>query len=347
MKSRMLAAFLLLAAGLTARTPATPLSDAASALQPGQWAELSTVNLTTSLIFRDGYSIFDFSDEMLWDPVLREAHYIGAGHQVPKHHIVYSEALNAWTERPFPGALNPSHTYDHQALDAPGRRLFHWIREPELRVHIYNLDTKTWDSGSSEIPNYPSITIAVEWFPELNRLFVSDPDSNNYLWNPATNQWSRFNGGLAGVGDYHNFARYSPIDKVVIFGGGETGNCCSNGSSGLYRLNQNQSITRLSNAPQWMGITHASTIADPASGKFLTVFSNGSFQELDAMTDTWRVLPQAPAAIRSNAGMVTTAISNYGVTMWVSHGGGGGSPRVYLYKHAYMEIGRASCRERV
>ncbi|PYV44930.1 MAG: hypothetical protein DMG06_04505 [Acidobacteria bacterium] len=135
------------------------------------------------------------------------------------------------------------------------------------------------------------------------------------------------------MGDYHNFAEYNPVYKVVVFGGG-------NGSRKLYKMSSNGMITALQDAPVDVGVQSSLFTVDPASGDYL-VFSNtnSSFWVYKVQTDTWIQQAGTPPIFQPPVnetpvhGLVASPISTYGVDLFVDCQTQS-SCVVRLYKHA-------------
>ncbi len=329
MSGRTIGALAVLAFALQgAQAAASALSDAAAALQPGQWTTLNTSNLNRATLDDGaGYHVLYYTEDLVWDPVSRQLLFVGGGHGTDAEFLRYRESTNAWT-RTKPGGSawhsNFSHAYDHNAI-IPSLGKFYFRQpayDPSDRIEIYDIASNTW-TRSAPMPYRPGCCGGLEYFPELNGLVLANGDAGVLHYDPAANRWTEISG--AHWGDYHNFAEYSPTHKVMIFGGGE-----SSGTNAVYRLNANRSITRLANAPGHLGTTHSVVTTDPVSGNFLVFFDN-SFYELNPATDTWRRMSAAPPWGGGIWGVVATPISTYGVTAFVRYGGD--NSKVYLYRH--------------
>ena len=309
---------------------ASALSDAAAALQPGQWTVLDTANLNRATLDDGaGYHVFYYTEDLTWDPVSRQLLFVGGGHDTDAEFLRYRESNNAWTRTKPVGSQwhkNFSHAYDHDAI-IPSLGKFYFRQpayDPSNYLEIYDIASNSW-SRSAPMPHRPGCCGGLEYFPELNGLVLANGDAGLLLYDPAANRWSELSG--AGWGDYHNFAEYSPVHKVMIFGGAE-----SSGTNAVFRLNASRQITRLSNAPAHMGTTHSIVTTDPVSGNFLVFFDN-AFYELNPATDTWRRM-SANAPWQSSGGVfgvVATPVSTYGVVAFVEYGGD--NSKVYLYRH--------------
>src|SRR5262245_31505984 len=119
------------------------------------------------------------------------------------------------------------------------------------------------------------------------------------------------------MGPYHNFAEYSPVHKVILFGGG-------NGSSDLYKLDAAGKVTALKKAPIGLGTMQSIVTLDPVSGDFLIFGKGGSFYVYDVTSDAWKrqggkVPIFEPTRVADNKvwHVTATPVSTYGVTMFV------------------------------
>ena len=323
---------LLVGATLATSLHATSMSDAAAPLQPGQWTELATGNFNQATLGDGNYDLFYFTDDLAWDPLSRQLLFVGGGHDNDADFLRYSEVNNSWSRSKPTGSswhTNFSHAYDHTAvIPALGRFFFRQPAAPQSdRIEIYDIATGIW-SRSAPMPVSPACCGGLEYFPELGGLVLVAGPGPVLLYDPATNAWRTLSGGEA-VGDYHNFAQYSPRHRVMIFGGGEGAN-----GAALFLMDANRRIRRLSDAPQRMGITHSVVTTDPVTGNFLVYFDSGAY-ELDPVRQTWTPLPAPPWLAYGSPGIfnvVATPIASYDVILFAKYAGD--DSRVYLYRHA-------------
>jgi hypothetical protein len=134
------------------------------------------------------------------------------------------------------------------------------------------------------------------------------------------------------MGTYQNFTEYSPVHKVIVFGGG-------NGSNALYVYDVQGNITTKKTPPlASLGVTHTIITADPVTGNLLVFGKNRSMYEYNPIADTWTPLNIAAAPFFDQGpdgpvfGTVATPVGNYGVSLFLNWNWNNSS--VYLYKHA-------------
>jgi hypothetical protein len=111
---------------------ATVLEQTATSMQPGEWREITTNNMTPTLDNLDGASgvMTVYTDDMVWDPIGRRAFTIGADHLAPQgpQFVSYTANNNTWQRLTRPTWLSSItffHGYDHSAINQTGRILYH------------------------------------------------------------------------------------------------------------------------------------------------------------------------------------------------------------------------------
>jgi len=333
-KARAVFAPAVLCSLLAGPVQSTPLSDVAAALQPGQWAELPTIGFDAALLDDGGaYAVFWYAEDLAWDAQRQQLLFIGGGHGSDPEFLTYNELTNTWSRRKPAGGIPWdtyfSEAYDHIALIPSLGRLY--FRQPAFtesdRIEIYDIPTQTW-TRSPLMPARPACCGALEYFPELGGLVNLAGPGPLYFYDPNANAWSTLAGSVA-IGDYHNFAQYTPVHRVMIFGGGEGPN-----GQAVYRMNADRSITRLVDAPQRMGTTYSIVSTDPVSGNFLVFFDTASY-EFNSITQVWTLLPGVPPwrpiGYEGVFVAVATPLPEYGVILVAKYAGD--NSRVYLYRH--------------
>jgi hypothetical protein len=329
--------------GFSAPIGASQLGDMAAQMKPGEWRVLNQSGDASGWSYDllvackpDGTdcadNILNFADKGLWNPNTREIHFIGKGHMRAAKHVVYTEAMNRWTQEPLPAAFGGdyglAHGYEHSAIDPTSGNVYARLFN-STQVFRWTRATKTWTQLPSA-PN-PSVAVAIEYFPELGGLLLVG-GGEVHLYRESSGSWTRLAQGLT-MGDYHNVASYNPVHKVAIVGGG-------NGSNRLYRVSATGAVTPIATAPADVGILASVFTVDPASGKHLLFTSGGGFYEYDVGTNSWTAANAASVAMFAGSNAynnrilyrVAVPISTYGIVAFLTLDGS--SAKVYLYRHA-------------
>jgi|CXWL01.1.fsa_nt_gi hypothetical protein len=325
---------------------ASPLSDLAGSLQPGQWAQLATSNIDPTLTGTQGASGFTFgyADKGVWDPISRQFFFIGSDHSpvpaIPRF-VSFTESTNRWQILPtpawFPSNLTGTamHGYQHTTLDVAGRALYHRPYGQTV-IHALNLTTGAWsDLPANGAVGYNSCCVGVEYFPERGSITWASVENGNLggLTEFRNGNWGRV--GLANIamGALHNFALYSPVHKVVVFGGG-------NGSSDVYRLSASGTVDTMGAAPVSLAVQTSVQTVDPVSGNLIILDDSQHLRSYNPVTDTWVLHTGTPSIFTgpNNSpavhGIVAAPVSNHGVVMFVKCAQSGTTCTVWLYKHA-------------
>src|SRR5207302_10566330 len=192
---------------------------------------------------------------------------------------------------------------------------------------------------------YNSCCVGIDDFPELHGvIWISDESGDNggvTRLNDATGQWDRIGQAAAyAMGDYHNFAEYNPVRKVMVFGGGEGGAATRK----IWKLDATGAVTPLNDAPVALGIQNSIFTVDPASGDYLVFTSTNQFYVYNVVTDTWTLRASGSSVpiwttSYSDAvhGVVGGPISTYGVNVFVTCDGADNC-KVNLYKHSSSTV---------
>jgi hypothetical protein len=318
----------------------TALGKLAATMKPGEWAELKTDNVVEAHRAKGvSGAIFGYNEGAAWDPRSRQWLYCGGDHNDRTRFVTYSADTNAWKVMPEPEWVGngTSHGYDHNAID-PARGVFYYRPFSSPIVRRYDIAQAKWSAlPKLETSEYLACCVGVAWFPELEGLVFANGGGGKgsvFLFKEKDQKWTMLAKDLP-MGVYHNFAEYSPVHKVMIFGGG-------NGSSDLYKLDASGKVTTQKKAPIGIGTMQSIVTLDPVSGAFLVFGKEGSFYVYDVVSDTWKLQEGKvpifePTRVKDNKvwHVTATPVSNYGVTMFVKYYAVD-PPRgwVYLYKHS-------------
>lgn len=322
---------------------ATTMGQLAASMAPGTWAKLETYGLDELLDAPGSYtvrSLLEYTDGGAWDPVGEKFFFIGGGHDAIKRFIVYSAQTNTWSELPQPDWI-PGHTmhgYDHTAIDPEAGELFHLpFGDSSIRyIYKYDIASEKWSSLSPSpyiLDDYVSCCTGLEYFPEMGGLILADGSSGEIaFYDPVRGSWADLARGLA-MGDYHNFAEYNPVHGVMLAGGG-------NGSSDIYRVDPDGSVSILQKAPIDLLVSDTVTTVDPISGDYLILAPGLTLYAYDVMEDQWRIADADPPVRGVYEGsafdMIASPVPNYGVTLFVIQADWYDG-EVWLYKHATLE----------
>jgi hypothetical protein len=330
----------LLAADKEPSAKPTAMGKLAAGMKAGEWAELQTDNIVETHRAKGASgAIFGYNEGAAWDPKSRQWLYCGGDHNDRLRFVTYSADSNAWKIMPEPDWVGngTSHGYDHNAID-PGRGIFYYRPFSSPIIRRYDIAAGKWSAlPRIDTQEYLACCFGVAWFPELDGLVVANGGGGKghvFLCTEKDQKWTMLAKDLA-MGTYHNFAEYSPVHKVIIFGGG-------NNSSDLYKLDANSKVTTLKKAPIGIGTMQTIVTLDPVSGDFLVFGKNGSFYVYDVVNDAWKMQESKvpifePTRVKDNKvwHVTATPVSNYGLTMFTKYYHTD-APRawVYLYKHS-------------
>lgn len=316
---------------------ASELSDLASQMQPGEWAELDT-GLTSEFLRtyptdgsgRGPDSVLQFADSAVWDPTSRQFLFIGAPHYRPYKFIIYNESSNSWRLGPLPPSGGLTHGYDHNAID-PATGNIYYRASFNAKFYKFNISQNSWGS-LPDIPGNIGCCGGLKFFPEINGLIFAGGDFGLvHFFDVSTNQWTNLAEGLW-TSSYSQFAEYNPVHKVVIFGGGQ------NGQNAFYKIDASKNITHLKSTPTAINVGSSLITVDPVSGKYLLFGRDNVFYEYDVTTDSWDVINSTPPIVTWGYSgnelfdTIAAPISTHGVIMFVKTRFD--TSRVYLYKHA-------------
>ena len=313
---------------------ASALASLAASMAPGTWAELKTSGLTPALLevptHVQVYNILEYQNSGVWDPTSHQVLFVGGPHENQGRFITYDEATNTWRQEPdpTPSYLLYNHTYDHNTINpTTGELYFRPFNRPE--IWAYKIATKTWRRLTTIPQGDFNCCGSIQYFPDRNGiLFVGTSEIEFYYVGSGrwTSPWTTVK-----TGPYHAIAEYSPVAKVLIFGGGS-------GVSTVYRMDAKGKIRRMGDSPVPLdGGGHAIFTADPVTGHFLLFGEDGSFYVYDSEADRWTRQDQRPPFFDAGQyGPVSCSIAipidTYGVVMTVTYSPK--DPKVFLYKHA-------------
>jgi hypothetical protein len=316
------------------RAAGSALSDAAAAMAPGEWRELTTTGIRAALsdsVPVGVSSILPYADKMHWDPQTNRVYFVNSDDPGDgRRFVAYDEPTNSWVTLPDPWtSTTVSHQYGLADIDVVGRRLYVAQANGES-MQAYDLSTQTWGGVSMPTSQY-SIAGALAYFPERNSIIYTH--GPNLRERQSSGTWRNL-GSINTT--YHAITYYNPVHKLVIFGGG------NDSSYTFYKLNQAGQVTALRTPPVALESPRVEFVADTVHGQFL-VFSRGKrFFYYDPVSDVWTEQSTAsvPAGIwvgsEYNTPLlmtVATPIHRYGVAFFTGCAVAG-ECKVHLYKFA-------------
>ncbi|MCC7405489.1 MAG: hypothetical protein IT288_13910 [Bdellovibrionales bacterium] len=260
--------------------------------------------------------------------------------------VSYRAESNTWQRLPR-GAWMPNpdtdynhgmgHGYEHSFIDPVTRTyFFHQVCNKTVPLQRYNIDTQFWTPVAVPLPttSYSSgCYTTLVYLPELKAIFYTDLGGAYLLYDNTTKWVTVAAEGSLPMGGYHFTSSYSPVHKVLIFGGG-------NGGRQMYKLDASAKVTPIKTPPFDIGVNASVLTVDPVSGNFLAFTGNSEFYIYSVTTDTWLLKAAGSSVPIWNSGgynnpifgVVATPVSNFGVTMFVTTNGPNAF-RVFLYKN--------------
>lgn len=316
------------------RAPAaeTEVDRVAAKMKPGEWRELTSAGYDFDKLMR-GQDILAYSGKAAWDEKSQLVLFIGQVHlQGPPVFITYAVKDNAWTKQPTPPwaeQLKWFHAYENNTANSAGGKFYH---HSSASPNFFEFDTAT--SEWKKLPELKDASTghgtAIEYFPEMDGLVRvlggGEGGGSARFWSAKTNEWKLLADDLK-MGPYHNFASYSPTEKVVLFGGG-------NGSGDIYRFAADGKITAGKPAPHPLHVNQSLQVCDPALGELLVLGKGPTFNAYSPAKDAWRELPTDAIPFQNySAHSVSAApLGSHGVTLFFSSAPQG--MKTYLYRHA-------------
>ena len=342
----------ILTGGASGARAASVLEQTAASMQSGTWVDITASvggNAAIGTLLESptspGSHINEYADKGMWNPITREALFVGACHGNPapgdgEKFIRFSDATNLWNIAgpDVSPATYQAHSYQHNAIDLATGDIYYRRYDS---TEFYRFRNGAWMSMPSIPMPSRQVAGALEGFSERNGILFIDGDWGVYWYNITTNAWTvlaETNGNWGStmpkfpMGPYHNVAVYNPIHKIILFGGG-------NGSAALYRMTQSGALSIETTAPVSVAVNSTVFTVDPATGDYLLFDNSSRFWKYSPATKIWTQMPtsQNPPFFTTSVdgpalGTVAFPISTYGVVMFTtwSHA----NSKVYLYKHA-------------
>ena len=321
----------------------TALADLAASLQPGESAFLDTAGIDSAFTATGSGASSNthiiWSDEIVWNSVHRKLQFVGGDHyngisgpDDGPHFIEYDEVSNSWTDHGIPPHIVPStnHGYDHMAVD-PETGYFYVRRVgvgPGNGPVIHYWDGSTWSpiAANNQSAQANEVAVGIDFFPELNGIIWAgivpgDGLGGLYLWDKTSNSWSTLVTGIPGFPCSHHLAKYNPVHKIVLAGGGG-GGCPQGESNLLHKVDAQANVSAIAPAPHPLSIQRSVLTSDPVSGDYLALFTDGSFWAYDALSNLWTQQSSAPPVFTTTStrldGILASRVDSYGVNLFVT-----------------------------
>jgi len=297
---------------------ASPLSEAAASMAAGESMRFATKGYNDDLIRACGKSTFitDWARDAVWNSFTKEVQFVGQGHYACQKQIKYSEATNTWSEvgRKSLDEVDIGHGYEHNTID-PDTGTMYYAKYNSNTISKYTADG-TWTKLPT-LPGPKAITKAIEYFPEMDGLVVVDKKAGVWLFGENTNRWRKLSNPVP-MGPYHIFAEYSPVDEVIIFGGG-------NGSTAVNKLEADGTVSRVADSPFQLGIDRGLVQPDTSDGGFIAFSKDDTQYGYDVPSNTWSLLGRENISITNST--ISAIIPEYNVIFFATKNEG-----VTLYK---------------
>lgn len=332
---------------------ASALGDVAASMTPGSFAQVTGMtnwNNGAILVPSDisgctsSDYITEYAEKAPWDPVNKRMLFVGQVHGMcyGGRFVIYTDSNSSWSTGPWPsgvcqsGTANSpcfSHAYGHNTVDPATGTLY--FRQA-FTTKFFKYSNGAWTSIPTPPAQSSQCCGALEYFPDMRKLLFLDGDWGLWAYDPSANSWTPLANAsvanaVAGLPNFPMastavFAVYNPVQKVVLFGGGDN----------LYKVDATGKFTTMRTPPVQLGATNAVTSVDPVGGKNI-VLARSSMYQYDSSSDTWTTLAIAlPSVLTSlggvGDGLVETPVTTYGVIMYTKFSNNNSA--VYLYKHS-------------
>lgn len=336
----------------------TALSALAASMTVGTWAALSTTSQNTFIGSQSGASgsLIHYGNGVSWNPISKVIEIVACDHQgaTPSmEHVRYTDSTNAYSRaQSLPCVPGIGHNYDHTVVNPTNGDLYHTLYAGftgSIQVYRKTFGASTFSSIGSINPISDQVSHGSCWWSGTFTgtgvqgcwLVYDNGNGTGQLraYNPLTSTWfyssDSASPGANSGGDYHTVCEYSAIKNVAVYGGGGTN------FNRLWKIDSARTITALTNVPsgKQVGIQQGNLVCDPVTGNFL-LLSAGQLWELNPTgSGTWtqqtgsRAPPGGVGNPTAPDGVVSTAISTYGVIAYITQTTGSGGT-TYLYKHA-------------
>jgi hypothetical protein len=300
------------------------LAALAASMSSGQWANFSMGGMSAALLDAgNSHSITEYASRGHWDPVHRKIQFWGQGHYSSEKLITWDDATNQWSVGTPAIAGSIGHAYYHLAMDpTTGDLYLRAFGSTAVKKKPYGgawVNITPFQNVSGQVAG------ALEWFPSANAgaggLAFCDVKSVQ-TWAPTANAWSTRSSTLSGLGNYHNWG--VAAGSSVYCGGG-------NGSTAMYRLDANGSVSAAPSTPITAGVGSGIVLRHP-DGNHLLLFAQGATGAIHRFNgSSWATHGTHQIGGTTNL-WFGVPVSTYGVIVFVAQTNGASSPTVTVYK---------------
>jgi hypothetical protein len=310
----------------------TVLGATVASIGAGGWAELPANDSLAALDLH--YHLTTWRDTAVWNPIRRSVQWVGSPGsccETPARYrlLVYDAATDTWTDNDTPWVGSSGHAYDGNALDP--RDGIHYFARGE--------DVRAFDgSGWTELPELPFAGVIA---PGATYFGAARDGAGGLVYVGAARRVALYDGAEwtdisiedDTWGNYHNFAEYNPIDRVVWLGAG------NDGDDRAARLDPDLAYTVLEPAPLSLNSSGRSLKTyDPLSGSYIVRNNDDDrWWEYDVLADSWVEITDAirggrPATFDPEHNIFGTAIDDCGVIFYFTHDYD--ERRAFVYRHS-------------
>jgi hypothetical protein len=302
-------------------SPGGPIETLASNTTSGQWALLTDANtsdLRSKTIYTESgttRSAFEFCNKIHWNQNSKELHYRGGGASSgganENVHVRYREATGTWdVVVPYHGSH--AHQWAQTTIDPRTGDL--WFR-PRITQNVLKWTYAAYPATATEWPvdhvgTFDAGALAAQalsFHPEMNNgvgglVFVETQGDDCSVWTTAADlqTWTKSATNVFGTTTKEEiFSRYLPGQKLVMFGGGNSGPF-------IGVIDKNKVAYALNNSPVAWGVgdnTKGSVVGHPNGRVFaISSLNNGiwewngglHFNPASPTNDTWTSLGSTP-----------------------------------------------------
>ncbi|MBL8025774.1 MAG: T9SS type A sorting domain-containing protein [Fibrobacteres bacterium] len=326
---------------------ATVLSNMADTMKADTWVELPTNGFTQSLLWLpkdNGDCVFNYSDDLTWNPKTQEIYYLGGSHYGPGRQIAYRCSTNSWRQLPDQTWM-PSlgHGYDHNAIDPVNQVFFHWPMSVRQTIYRMRISDGAWFQYNipETVERWTDLACCrgLEFFPSLDQgslVMCNGKNGKIISFSTKTGKFRTLASSLNRIGSpdwiggYHNIVKFNHRYNIMVAGGGTA-------SRRLWTVDSLGAIDTLPSAPYDVGIYTTATTCDPVTGDILMLAANGMFYTFSFVDSTWKTEPSTniPFFSLGSRDIIYSAcgsIPDHGVTVWCKYTHS--ASKVFLYKRA-------------